>query len=71
MWPRRLRQWGLPAAAADEGSALTATQFNARAVLYQAVSTQAMAMHEMFTSILGTSATSYAVTEAANSIAAN
>lgn len=61
---------GLPPAAADELSALTATQFSAHAALYQAVSAQATAMREMFTSILGASATSYAATEAANTIAA-
>jgi hypothetical protein len=62
---------GLLPAAADEVSALTATQFSAHAALYQAVSAQATAVHEMFTSILGGSATSYAATEAANTIAAN
>jgi PE family len=58
---------GLPPAAADEVSALTATQFSVHVVLYQAVNAQATAVHGMFTSILGTSATSSA--EAANAIA--
>lgn len=58
-------------AAADEVSALTAAQFTAHAQLYQVVSTQASAIHEMFVSTLGTSAASYAATEAANAIAAS
>ncbi len=62
---------GLPPAAADEVSALTATQFSAHAVMYQAVSAQAMAVHELFTALLGASAGSYASTEAANTIAAS
>ena len=62
---------GLPPAAADEVSALTATQFSAHAAMYQAVGAQAMAVHELFTAILGASAGSYAATEAANTIAAS
>jgi hypothetical protein len=46
----------LPPAAADDVSALTATQFSVHAALYQAVSAQATAIHEMFTSVLGASA---------------
>ena len=57
-------------AAADDVSALTATQFAAHAQLYQAVSAQAAAMHELFVNTLGASAQSYAATEAANAIAA-
>jgi hypothetical protein len=57
-------------AAADEVSALTAVQFTAHAQLYQAVSAQAAAIHEMFVSTLGSSAVSYAATEAANAVAA-
>jgi PE family len=57
-------------AAADDVSALTATQFAVHAQMYQAVSTQAEAIHQLFVSTLGTSATSYAATEAANAIAA-
>jgi PE family len=37
--------------------------------MYQAVSAQAAAIHEMFVNTLGTSAGSYAATEAANAIA--
>ena len=59
---------GVPAAA-DEGSALTAAQFAAHAQMYQAVSAQAAAIHEMFVNTLGTSAGSYAATEAANAAA--
>ncbi|BBY08710.1 PE family protein [Mycobacterium noviomagense] len=57
---------GVVPAAADEVSALTAAQFAAHGQLYQAVSAQATAIHEMFVTILGTSAGSYAATEAAN-----
>ena len=57
-------------AAADEVSALTAAQFTAHAQLYQSVSAQAAAIHEMFVSTLSTSAVSYAETEAANAVAA-
>ncbi|GBE67218.1 PE family protein [Mycobacterium sp. MFM001] len=57
-------------AAADEVSALTAAHFAAHGQLYQAVSAQAAAIHEMFVSTLGASAGSYAATEAANAVAA-
>ena len=53
-------------AAADEVSALAATQFAAHAQAYQAISAQAAAIHETFVSTLGTSAASYAAAEAAN-----
>ena len=61
---------GVVPAAADEVSALTAAQFAAHAQMYQAVSAQAAAIHEMFVNTLGTSAGSYAATEVANAIAA-
>jgi PE family len=61
---------GVVPAAADEVSALTAAQFAAHAQMYQAVSAQAAAIHEMFVNTLATSAGSYAATEAANAIAA-
>ena len=61
---------GVMPAAADEVSALTATQFGAHAATYQAVSAQAAAVHEMFVRVLGASAGSYAATEVANAIAA-
>jgi PE family len=38
--------------------------------MYQAVSAQATAVHEMFVNTLGMSSGSYAVTEAANAAAA-
>jgi hypothetical protein len=57
-------------AASDEVSALTAAQFSAHAQLYQSVSAQAAAIHEMFVSTLSTSAGSYAATEAANAVEA-
>lgn len=59
----------LAPAAADEVSALTATQFNFHAAMYQAVGAQAIAMNEAFVAMLGASADSYAATEAANIIA--
>ena len=67
---RRLPTTGLPSAAADEISALTATQFNAQGVAYQAVGARADAVHELFVAMLSASAGSYAATEAANTIAA-
>jgi hypothetical protein len=61
---------GVVPAAADEVSALTAAQFAAHAQLYQAVSAQASAIHELFVNTLGISSGSYAATEAANAAAA-
>ena len=61
---------GVVPAAADEVSALTSAQFAAHAQMYQAVSAQAAAIHEMFVNTLGISAGSYAATEAANAVAA-
>ncbi len=61
---------GVIPAAADDVSALTAAQFATHAEMYQAISTQAAAIHEMFVNTLGTSAGSYAATEAANAAAA-
>jgi hypothetical protein len=61
---------GVVPAAADEVSALTAVQFAAHAQLYQAVSQQAAAIHELFVNTLGISSGSYAATEAANAAAA-
>ncbi len=60
---------GVIPAAADEVSALTAAQFAAHAAMYQAVSAQAAAIHDMFVTTLGTSAGSYAATDAANAAA--
>ena len=57
-------------AAADEVSARTAAQFAMHAQIYQEVSAQAAAVHEVFTTTLAMSADSYAATEAANAIAA-
>ena len=61
---------GVIPAAADEVSALTAALFADHAQIYQAVSAQAAAMHEMFVQVLSASAVSYATTEAANAVAA-
>ncbi|MCV7259010.1 PE family protein [Mycobacterium shimoidei] len=57
-------------AAADDVSALTAAQFAAHAQMYQAVSSQAAAIHDMFVNTLAISAGSYAATEAANALGA-
>lgn len=61
---------GVVPAAADEVSALTAAQFAAHGQIYQAVSAQAAAIHEMFVNTLQMSSGSYAATEAANAAAA-
>lgn len=61
---------GVVPAAADEVSALTALQFAAHAELYQAVSAQAAAIHQMFVATLAKSADSYTATEAANAVTA-
>lgn len=61
----------LAPAAADEVSALTAMQFAAHGQMYQAVSAQAAAIHEMFVQAMQVSADSYAATEAANAAVAS
>lgn len=61
---------GVAPAAADEVSALTATQFALHAAMYQAISAEAAAIHQQFVTTLSASAASYATTEAANAIAA-
>lgn len=55
--------------AADLVSALTAAQFNAHGELFQSVSAQAAAIHQMFVATLSGSAGSYTAAEAANAIA--
>ena len=60
---------GVVPAAADEVSALTAAQFSAHAQMYQTVSAQATAIHELSVNTLRMSSGSYAVTEAANAAA--
>ena len=59
---------GLIPAAADQVSALAAMQFAAHAEMYQAVSAQAAAIHQMFVTTLAASADAYATTEAANAL---
>ncbi|HEU0189913.1 MAG TPA: PE family protein [Mycobacterium sp.] len=61
---------GVVPAAADEVSALTAAQFAAHAQMYQQISAQAEAIHQMFVATLNESANSYAATEAANAASA-
>jgi PE family len=58
-------------AAADEVSALTAAQFISHSHIYQAISVQAAAIHDLLVNVLGASAGSYAATEAANVISAS
>ena len=60
---------GVAPAAADEVSALQAAIFAAYGSLYQSVSAQATANHELFVHTLGTSARSYTATESTNSAA--
>jgi hypothetical protein len=61
---------GVIPAAADEVSALAATQFAMHASMYQAISAEATAIHQQFVAVLSASAASYAATESANAIAA-
>ncbi len=63
------RTTGVVPAAADEVSAVTAAQFAMHGQMYQAVSAQAAAIHDQFVAMLGSSAASYAATEAANALA--
>jgi hypothetical protein len=58
-------------AAADEVSALTAAQFASHAEIYQTISAHAATIHDLFVNVLGTSASTYATTEAANAISAS
>ena len=57
---------GVVPASADEVSALTAAHFGAHGALYQELSAEATAIHELFVATLGVSAASYAAAEAAN-----
>ena len=57
---------GVIPAAADVVSGLTAVQYSTHAQLYQAISAQAAAIHDLFVTTLATSAGSYAAAEAAN-----
>jgi hypothetical protein len=52
--------------AADEVSALTAAFFAAHGVMYQGVSAEATAIHELLVTTLAASAASYAVAEISN-----
>jgi hypothetical protein len=61
---------GVVPAAADEVSALTAAQFATHAEMYQVISAQAAAIHQMFVGTLGAGAGSYAATEVANAATA-
>ena len=61
---------GVVPAAADQVSALTAAQFATHASHYQAASAAAGEIHALLVSTLHANATSYAITEASNAIAA-
>lgn len=61
---------GVVPAAADEVSAMTAAKFAAHAHVYQLVSAKAAAIHQMLVDTLAGNASSYAVAEAANEVAA-
>jgi PE family len=61
---------GVVPAAADQVSALAATQFAVHAQMYQAISAQAEAIHLQLVSTLENNAASYAATEAANATTA-
>ncbi|ORJ58426.1 PE family protein [Mycobacterium simiae] len=61
---------GVVPAAADGVSAMVAAQFAAHAHMYQTISVQADAVHQLFVQTLRTSSDSYALTEAANAAAA-
>jgi hypothetical protein len=60
---------GVVPAAADEVSALQATQFTAYGNLYQQISSEATAINQAFVQMLGLSGDSYGTTEASNSTA--
>lgn len=60
---------GVAPAAADEVSALQATQFSAYGNLYQQISAEATAINQAFVQMLGLSGDSYGTTEASNSAA--
>lgn len=60
---------GVPPAAADEVSALQATQFSAYGNLYQQVAAEATAINQALVQMLGLSGNSYGTTEATNSAA--
>ena len=60
---------GVAPAAADEVSALQATQFSAYGNLYQQISAEATAINQAFVQMLGLSGDSYGSTEATNSAA--
>ncbi|MGH3961399.1 PPE family protein, SVP subgroup [Mycobacterium sp.] len=61
---------GVIPAAADQVSTLQAMLFSSYGSLYQQISAQATAIHEMFVNTLATSGASYGTTEAANQVAA-
>ncbi len=60
---------GVPPAAADLVSMLTAGQFSSHGQLYQDVSAQAAVVQDMLATMLGVSAGSYAATDSANATA--
>ena len=61
---------GVVPPSADEVSMQTAARFAAHGQMYQQVSAQAQAIHQMFVATLHGSAGAYAATEAANALSA-
>lgn len=59
---------GVPTATAEEVSALTAVQFAAHATLHQAMVSQAVVIHDLFVTALGSSTSSHAAIEATNMV---
>jgi hypothetical protein len=61
---------GLAPAASDIVSAMTAAQFGGHGATYQQIAAQAAAIHERLVATLRSGSGAYALTEAANAIAA-
>ena len=61
---------GLPPAASDIVSAMTAAQFGQHGLAYQQIAAQAAEVHEQLVAALRSGAGAYALTEAANAAAA-
>jgi hypothetical protein len=62
---------GLPPAASDIVSAMTAAQFGQHGATYQQIAAQAAEVHEQLVAALRSGAGAYALTEAANAAAAD
>ncbi|WP_293004135.1 PE family protein [Mycobacterium sp.] len=62
---------GLPPAASDLVSAMTAAQFTTHGATYQQIAAQAAEVHEQLVAALRSGASAYALTEAANAASAD